>query len=104
MVCARAPKDELVRAGGPDRALPGHLSLRESGANAQRGAAGGGVDELFRRGRSRRSSTRHSMTWSARRSSVCGIVIPRAFAVFILITRWNLVDCTTGRSPGGVPL
>ena len=46
----------------------------------------------------------YSMTWSARRSNVCGIVIPSAFAVFMLITSSNLVGCSTGRSAGLAPL
>jgi hypothetical protein len=35
---------------------------------------------------SRWSSTRYSMTWSARSSSVCGIVRPSVFAVLRLMT------------------
>src|SRR4029450_5789088 len=40
------------------------------------------------------------ITWSARSSSVCGIVRPSALAVFKLMTRSNFVGCSTGRSPG----
>jgi hypothetical protein len=46
----------------------------------------------------------YSMIWSARSSSGCGIVRPRAFAVFMLMTNSNLVGCWMGRSPGEAPL
>src|SRR5437899_9199682 len=46
----------------------------------------------------------YSMTWSARSSSVCESVRPRAFAVFRLMTSSNLVGCSTGRSAGFAPL
>ena len=46
----------------------------------------------------------HSITWSARASSIGGTSMPSAFAVFRLITNSNLVDCTTGRSAGLAPL
>ena len=50
---------------------------------------------------SRRS---HSITSSARASSVGGTSRPSAFAVLRLMTSSNLVDCTTGRSAGFSPL
>src|SRR5215813_443196 len=46
----------------------------------------------------------HSVTWSARPSTDCGIVRPSAFAVFMLMTRSNFVGCSTGKSPGFAPL
>src|SRR5262245_40223956 len=46
----------------------------------------------------------HSITSSARASSVGGISRPRARAVLRLITNSNLVDCWTGRSDGFAPL
>src|SRR5262249_51540312 len=46
----------------------------------------------------------HSITSSARASSVGGISMPSARAVGRLMTNWNLVDCTTGRSVGLAPL
>ncbi len=46
----------------------------------------------------------HSMTSSARSSSDCGIVRPRALAVLRLMNSWNLVGCSTGRSAGFAPL
>ncbi len=45
-----------------------------------------------------------STTWSARPSSDGGIVRPRALAVLRLMTSSNFVGCSTGRSPGFVPL
>src|SRR5262249_7099520 len=45
----------------------------------------------------------HSITSSARARSGGGIVRPRAFAVVRLMTRLNLVGCSTGMSPGFVP-
>src|SRR5262249_32152931 len=45
----------------------------------------------------------HSITSSARASSVGGISRPRALAVTRLMTRSNLVGCSTGRSPGFAP-
>jgi len=49
------------------------------------------------------SSVHHSMTRSARSSSDWGIVRPRALAVFRLISRLNVGDCSTGRSAGLAP-
>src|SRR5262249_23919417 len=46
----------------------------------------------------------HWITSSARASSDGGIVRPRALAVLRLITNSNCVACSTGRSPGLVPL
>jgi hypothetical protein len=39
-----------------------------------------------------------SITWSARSSSVCGIVRPSTFAVLRLITNSNFVGCPRWRS------
>src|SRR5262249_14839052 len=46
----------------------------------------------------------HSITSSARASSVGGTARPSACAVLRLMTSSNLVGCTTGRSAGLVPL
>src|SRR5262249_23112995 len=46
----------------------------------------------------------HSITSSAARSSVCGIVSPSDLAVLRLMTSSNLVGCKTGRSAGWAPL
>src|SRR5215471_15002511 len=45
----------------------------------------------------------HSITSSARASSIGGIVRPSALAVIRFTTRSNLVGCSTGISPGFVP-
>src|SRR5262249_52560414 len=46
----------------------------------------------------------HSITSSARASSLSGIWRPSALAVLRLITNANLMDCITGRSAGFSPL
>src|SRR5262249_14368220 len=48
-------------------------------------------------------ATVHSITSSAVARSVSGMVRPSAFAVFRLMTRSNLVGCSTGISAGFVP-
>src|SRR5262249_51867318 len=45
----------------------------------------------------------HSITLSARASSVAGTSMPSARAVTRLITKSNLVGCSTGRSAGSAP-
>ena len=45
----------------------------------------------------------YSITSSARASSDGGMVKPSAFAVFRLITNWNLVGRSTGSSDGFSP-
>src|SRR5262249_13897935 len=45
----------------------------------------------------------HSITSSARASSMDGMATPIALAVIRFITRSNLVGCSTGISPGFVP-
>jgi hypothetical protein len=45
----------------------------------------------------------HSITSSARMSSIVGISRPSVLAVRKLITRSNLVGCTTGNSPAFSP-
>ena len=46
----------------------------------------------------------YSITSSARTSKGGGTVRPSAFAVLRLMTRSNLVGCSTGRSPALAPL
>jgi hypothetical protein len=46
----------------------------------------------------------HSITSSAMASSDGGTVRPNMRAVVLLMTSSNLVDCTTGKSPGFAPL
>ena len=52
----------------------------------------------------RKQIVAYSITSSARASSVGGISSPSALAVLRLMTRSNLVGCTTGRSAGFSPL
>ena len=47
---------------------------------------------------------RHSITLSARATSVAGTVTPIALAVLRLITSSNLLACSTGKSFGRAPL
>src|SRR5262249_52358575 len=49
-------------------------------------------------------ATFHSITSSATASNLSEISRPRVFAVLRLITRSNLVGCTTGKSAGFSPL
>ena len=51
-----------------------------------------------------RPPVHHCMTSSARPSTDGGIVSPSALAVLRLITNSYFVGCSTGRSPGFVPL
>src|SRR5205085_9542210 len=46
----------------------------------------------------------HSITSSARRRNDSGICRPSALAVFILMTSWKRVGCSTGKSAGWAPL
>src|SRR5262245_27734290 len=49
-------------------------------------------------------ASHHSITSSARARSVAGTVMPSALAVFILMTSWKRVGCSTGKSAGWAPL
>jgi hypothetical protein len=53
--------------------------------------------------RDERAARTHSITSSARASSVGGTSRPGAFAVVMFMTRSNLVACSTGRSAGFAP-
>src|SRR5262245_61449388 len=89
--------DEQILPARTQKAYSGHLRwLRVAGPwRGENGPANRG-DE--------RSPVHHSMTWSARSSTDCGIVRPSAFAVLRLMTSSNLVGCSTGRSAGLAPL
>src|SRR5215475_3125537 len=45
----------------------------------------------------------YSISSSARASRVGGTVMPSALAVFILMTSWKRVGCSTGKSAGWAP-
>src|SRR5215471_19720411 len=95
--------------------------LPKGGSIGCRGIGGPTVDKcdygwhrLLRSHRKRPSSCRaankrdelpppHSITSSARSNNASGIFSPSALAVVRLMTRLNLVGCSTGMSPGFVP-
>src|SRR5215510_11167894 len=67
-------------------------------------AAPKGVSLVPRGSRIAAKGRAYSITSSARASREGGTVIPRALAVLRLITRSNLIGCSTGRSVGFAPL
>jgi hypothetical protein len=80
--------------------------VRDGGAGPQEeGEAARPDDGRFQRAGEMAALVEHGywITWSARCSSVCGIVSLSAFAVFMLITSSNFVGCSTGRSDGFAP-
>src|SRR5262245_35277326 len=70
----------------------GLLGLRPHRDRPRRRRAAEQRDEL--------ATTDHSITSSARASSIGEMVRPRALAVIRLITRSNLIGCSTGKSAG----
>src|SRR6187401_1353250 len=68
------------------------LTLMDGGENERRNL----LEQFQRR--------HHSITSSARASSVGGTVTPNAFAVLRLMTNSNCVGCRTGISAGFAPL
>src|SRR6185503_18086245 len=83
-----APHVHVIQTRSPPSSSPQSLVLE---------------DEGFER-RAEAGARRHSITWSARCSSVGGIVSLSAFAVLRLMTSSNVVGCSTGRSAGFAPL
>src|SRR5262249_52131921 len=61
------------------------------------------IGDLSRCSNMRGTSCGYSITSSARASSVGGTVRPSALAVVRLMTRSNLIGCSTGMSPGLAP-
>ena len=87
--------------------IPGHVSSQVRSAWSARSYEGiehPAKPSAARRSWPRWSSTRYSITWSARSSNVCGIVSPRALAVLRLKANVKRVGRSTGISVGGVPL
>jgi hypothetical protein len=76
-------------------------------AHPSRSSATGAIDNCpggsTATGDTRIQGALHSITSSARASSVDGTISPSAFAVVTLKTRSNLVGCSTGMSPGFAP-
>ena len=72
---------------------------------ARRGASSGVAPQLNHTADSAsRIGGPHSITSSARAMSVGGTVRPSIRAIWALMTSSNLVDCSTGKSAGLVPL
>ena len=67
------------------------------------GRAQPGIEPVNPNRTARELAALHSITSSARASSVGGTSRPSAFAVLRLITRSNLVGCSTGISAGFAP-
>src|SRR5258708_7112491 len=82
----------------PDAEEPDHRHRRLLRASRERpcGRAAEQRDEV--------AALHHSITSSARASSVTGMSMPKAFAVPRLMTSSNLVASSTGRSPAFSPL
>ena len=102
---------------GDDGALEGYTNPRSEDRDLpltpvgqeceERMAASFGLSRQFRSPAGHSARSYEGVYWmisSARPNTDCGIVRPRAFAVFRLITSSNLVGCSTGRSAGFVPL
>jgi hypothetical protein len=84
----------IVRHAGHEHAdAPHALALLRAPRERPRGSAAEQCDEC---------AAVHSITSSARAMTVGGISRPSALAVLRLMTRSNLVGCTTGRSAGFV--
>jgi hypothetical protein len=86
----------IVRSGGHDYAnapIRSHCRARCERPGHRRAAEQ--TDEAAPR--------RHSITSSASASSLSGSCSPSAFAALRLMTRSNLVGCTTGKSAGFSP-
>src|SRR5262245_6831847 len=88
-------KFPIVRSRGQENANEAHLlALLRARRKRPRRRAAEQRDEL---------ALVHSITSSARASSVGGTVRPSAFAVFRLTTNSNITACWTGRSDGFAP-
>src|SRR5262249_22020495 len=86
----------IVRGGAHQHADASHpLPLLRARRDWPGGRAAEQSDEL--------AALHHSITSSARASSIGGIVKPSALAVVKLMTRSNLVGCSTARSAGFAP-
>src|SRR5262249_11857362 len=84
----------IIGDGIHEHADPAHLRLLRARRERPRRRAAEQRYEL---------ASFHSITSSARASSVGGTSMPSAFAVLSLMTNWNLVDDGPGRSRGRAP-
>ena len=98
------------RTGILARLVPALSIVDINGAHAECGSifSNGTSLEMASPGARRRNKLKvpkgHSITSSAATSRVCGTVRPSAFAVLRLMTKSNLVGCSTGNSVGLAPL
>src|SRR4029077_17639849 len=93
---ATEKRDELASSHLPPEILEGHCIGSVTGSPR--------YVRLISLWASSGHSLGYSMTSSARAISVGGTDRPSALAVLRLITNSSLVGCSTGRSPGCVPL
>src|SRR5262249_2017484 len=97
--CETGLKHRIVRGAGQEDADPPHaLALLRARSERPRGRTPEQRDEL-----ASLQLGAHSITSSARVSSVGGTVMPSALAVIRLTARSNLVGCSTGKSAGFAP-
>src|SRR5262249_37646785 len=104
-------RDDVARTGRSERHDDAHrprwIGLRPSDPRhgRQRGSARGQMQE-FATGKFHGLPlpSHHSITSSARASSVGGMSMRSDFAVWRLMSNWNLVGCWTGSSAGVDPL
>src|SRR5262249_32775967 len=87
--------DRRVPGLNADKSEPRHLRLLRARRKRPRSSRAAEQSEEL--------ATLHSITSSARASSVGGISRPSALAVLRLITSSNLVGAWTGSSPGFLP-
>src|SRR5262249_37395554 len=94
------PRDVPARSGeaGYEAFAHGVLTVAHDDRDRTGGLLGGRAAE-----KRHELAAFHSITSSARASSVGGTSRPSAFAVVRLITRSNLVGCSTGMSAGFAP-
>src|SRR5262245_14314919 len=90
-LCLRIVGDKTHQHADP----PHPLGLRPRRERPRRRRAADEGDEL---------AAVHSIASSTLASSCGGTSMPSALAVCRLMTNWNFVDCSTGRSAGFAPL
>src|SRR5262245_16470768 len=89
----------IVQPPGRNTKEPDHRHRRLLRARRQRPCRRRAAEQ-----RDELAASNHSITWSARASTVVGISRPSAFAVFRLTTNSYLFGACTGRSEGFSPL
>src|SRR5262249_24787098 len=99
---AHSLKEGLYQVGCAPGVVPNPANSSELG-RLLRLAAERPSEDAPTHHRDERSPVHYWMISSARVSTDCGIVSPRALAVLRLMTKSNLVDCSTGSSDGLAP-